>query len=197
MVSAFFVFTIRKQMKIKQLLSLAFVAVPLMASAQGIAINEENFPDENFRNFLLEQDYGKDGIITDAEIKGITSISVNLKNICSLKGIDFFTALTELSCYSNQLTSLDVSKNTALTRLDCDFNQLTSLDVSNNTALTNLGCYSNQLTSLDLSGCTALTTLFCGDNQLTSLDVSGCTALTNLSCGSNQLTSLDVSKNTD
>ncbi len=40
------------------------------------------------------------------------------------------TALTYLSCYTNQLTDLDVSKNTALTRLECHINQLTSLDVS-------------------------------------------------------------------
>ena len=41
-----------------------------------------------------------------------------------------------------------MSKNTALKELWCDFNQLTSLDVSNNTALTWLYCPSNRLTSL-------------------------------------------------
>lgn len=37
--------------------------MPLWASAD-VAINEENFPDENFRVFLKEQPYGQDGIIS-------------------------------------------------------------------------------------------------------------------------------------
>ena len=36
-----------------------------------------------------------------------------------------------MNCYSNQLTSLDVSTNPALTKLYCSSNQLTSLDVRN------------------------------------------------------------------
>jgi len=97
-----------------------------------------------------------------------------------------------LNCYSNLLTSLDVSQNTALTRLDCLNNQLTSLNVSQNTALTGLGCGNNSLTSLDVSQNTALTHLHCENNQLPSLDVSNNTALTWLFCYGNQLTSLDV-----
>ena len=57
-----------------------------------------------------------------------------------------------------------MSANTALTELYCLYNQLTSLDVSANTALTELYCLSNQLTSLDVSANTALTFLECEDN---------------------------------
>ena len=183
-----------KKNLLKTLFAGAFLTVltPLTASAD-VEINETNFPDENFRNYLLSQSYGQDGVITNEEIKGITSIYVSKYNISSLQGIEYFTALTWLECSSNQLTSLDVSKNTALTGLVCDVNQLTSLDVSQNTALTQLWCQSNQLTSLDVSKNTALIQLFCYSNQLTSLDVSGCTALTELRCYSNQLTSLNVS----
>jgi hypothetical protein len=78
-------------------------------------------------------------------------------------------ALTNLSCGSNSLTSLDVSGLTALATLDCGGNSLTSLDVSGLTALVNLFCGSNGLTSLDVSGLTALATLNCGGNSLTSL----------------------------
>ena len=164
--------------------------------AAGIPINSTTFPDENFRNWVLAQDYGQDGVLTEAEIAGVTEINVYGKNIASLKGIEYFTALTGLYCGSNQLTSLDVSQNTALTILSCNDNQLTSLDVSQNTALTELGCYSNQLKTLDVSKNTALTGLGCYSNQLTSLDVSKNTALTWLECDSNQLKTLDVSKNT-
>ena len=182
-----------------------------------IEINETNFPDANFRNYLATQTYGKDGVITEEESSLITSINVEGLQISNLKGIEYFAGLSILSCNNNQLTSLDVSNNTALTILDCNNNQLTSLDVSKNTklmevwcyynqlssldvtkntVLTVLGCFCNQLTSLDVSKNTALTRLHCNVNQLTSLDVSNNTALTNLECGTNQLTSLDVSNNT-
>ena len=76
------------------------------------------------------------------------------------------TALESLSCYYNQLTTLDVSHNTALKDLQCCTNKLTSLDLSNNTALTTLHCYVNQLTSLELSHNTQLTTLGCYSNMI-------------------------------
>ena len=183
--------------KLKKLFVALALCAPLTAMAKDVVINEENFPDANFRTYLQEQWYGEDGVITEAEIKGITSIFVDRRGISSLKGIEHFTALRWLYCLDNQLTALDVSKNTALTELRCQNNQLTALDVSNNTALTTLRCYSNQLTALDVSKNTELTWLDCLDNQLTALDVSKNTALTDLDCGGNQLTALDVSKNTE
>ena len=105
------------------------------------------------------------------------------------------TALTDLTCYGNQLTTLDVSKNTALGYLNCYGNQLTTLDVSKNTALTTLVCDGNQLTTLDVSKNTALDSLVCSDNQLTTLDVSKNTALDSLVCSSNTtVTMLAVAK---
>ncbi|MDE7457165.1 MAG: hypothetical protein K2M96_10760 [Prevotella sp.] len=187
-----------KQQLLKALfMCMAVAFLPQVARAAGdVEINAKNFPDENFRNYLLQQDYGKDGKLTEEEIKDITSLDVPYKRINSLQGIEYFTALTELNCVYNQLTSLDVSKNIALTELNCGYNSLTSLDVSKNTALTGLWCGENQLTSLDVSKNTALTGLFCYKNQLTALDVLKNTALTELNCVYNSLTSLDVSKNT-
>ena len=161
-----------------------------------VQINEANFPDENFRKWVLSQDYGQDGVLTDAEIAGVTEINVNKKKIQSLKGIEYFTALTTLDCGFNQLTALNLSKNTALKELDCGENRLTALDVSKNTALTTLSCGGNQLTKLDLSQNTKLTELGCDWNRLTALNLSKNTALTELECGGNQLTVLDMSQNT-
>ena len=134
----------------------------------GIIINATNFPDENFRSVVAGTyiDKDADGYLSDEEIAAVTQLDVMEKNIASLKGIEFFTALTALVCYNNQLTSLDVSKNTALIVLACDDNQLKSLDVSKNTALTDLFCYNNQLTSLDVSKNIALTRLACFGNQI-------------------------------
>jgi hypothetical protein len=160
---------------------------------EGIAINETNFPDEKFRNWILSQEYGQDGVLTDEEIADVMSIKVSYSDIQSLKGLEYFTELEYLFCQGNQLKSLDISKNTKLTYLNCGSNQLTSLDLSGCTAMTELWCFENQLTSLDVSGCTALTFMNCYANQLISLDVSCCTALESMNCSSNKMTTLNIS----
>ena len=165
--------------------------------SSAVILNETNFPDASFRARISSiTGVAEGGTLTEEILQSVKTIYVSDLSITSLKGIEYFTALTTLYCDRNQLTSLDVSNNTALTYLSCGYNPLTSLDVSKNTALTTLYCSSNQLTSLDVSKNTALTTLYCDQNQLTSLDVSNNTALTTLSCYCNQLTSLDVSNNT-
>ena len=133
---------------------------------EGIVINETSFPDPNFRNWVLSQGYGSDGVLTDEEIAGIVSMSISTGDVRSLQGIEFFTSLVTLICSNNMLTTLDVSKNTQLESLYCSLNQLTSLNVANNSVLQRLICDHNQLSSLDLSGCTALQSLICYQNQI-------------------------------
>ncbi|MBO4826478.1 MAG: hypothetical protein J5506_04490, partial [Prevotella sp.] len=182
----------------KQIL-LLFALAMMMAVSQkmmaDVTINSTTFPDDNFRNWVLAQSYGSDGVLTNNEIANIKSINVENQSITNLKGIEYFTALESLVCGENQLTALNMSKNIALTYLDCYKNQLTALDVSKNTALKTFYCDENQLTALDVSKNTALTLLMCSDNPLTELDVSKNTLLKRLSCTKNQLNALDVSKN--
>ncbi|MBQ8568200.1 MAG: hypothetical protein IJ446_03180, partial [Oscillospiraceae bacterium] len=168
-----------------------------LADYKGTEINETNFPDEAFRDYILTKDTDDDNMLSEKEKSEAAIIRVDNKGIQSLKGIEFFKDhLKNLYCYGNQLTELDISQNTQLTELRCYKNQLTKLDVSQNNQLTNLNCYNNQLTELDVSANTQLTNLNCYNNQLTELDVSANTQLTNLICYNNQLTELNVSANT-
>ena len=178
---------------------LALTAAPVgnVKAADGIPIDEAHFPDAVFWSWVSENcDESGDGSLSDEEIMMTTGIDVEREGINTLKGIEYFTALTWLFCRYNPLTTLDVSENTALEKLYCSYNQLTTLDVSKNTALESLDCGGNQLTTLDVSKNTALTLLYCNKNQLTTLDVSKNTALEYLWCYNNKLTKLDVSKNT-
>lgn len=103
-------------------------------------INSTNFPDDEFRRCLLSM-----GISSEEDVKKTKALWISNENITSLKGIEYFTALEELRCSSNQLTSIDVSKNSALTDLDCSYNQLTSLDLSKNSLLKYLRANHNQI----------------------------------------------------
>ena len=163
--------------------------------ATGVTIDETTFPDENFRNWLLNQKYGKDGILTEEEIAEVKAIDVAYQDIKSLKGIEYFTELESLWCGSDKLTELDVAKNTKLLDLRCSQCKLTTLDLSQNKDLFRLYCQNNPLTSLDLSQNVALEQLDCSSCQLTELDVTHNPKLKNLYCHYNPLTSLDVSQN--
>ena len=166
-------------------LLLLLLALPMVGFGQNV-----NIPDANFKAYLVNNkaiNTNRDKEIQVSEASAFNgAIQCSDMNISNLRGIEAFTALTELYCSINQLTSLDVSKNNALTILSCVNNILISLDVSKNIALTILHCDDNKLKSLDVSKNTALTDLYCEGNQLTSLDVSKNTTLTSLSCWGNQ-----------
>lgn len=171
-------------------------------------IDEENFPDENFREYLKDIDEDGDGYFKRNEMDNVTSIDVSSKNIKNLDGINYFTNLTSLKCANNQLTELkisgfsklqilDVSGNRNLQELICSNNQLTTLDLGGNLNLRTLWCNLNQLTSIDVSQNPELVQLLCGNNQLKELDINNNKKLNILECKENKLTSLDLTNNLD
>ncbi|PCJ01488.1 MAG: hypothetical protein COB15_00785 [Flavobacteriales bacterium] len=141
-------------------------------------------------------DEGKpNGKVLTANISKIKSLNVSYLYISDLTGIEDFSSLTSLSCYNNQLTSLNVTQNTALISLDCSSNQLTNLDVTQNTLLVELDCHTNLLKSLDVTQNTELSDLYCDENKLRNIDVTKNKLLTIFVCNNNEISGLDVSKN--
>ena len=104
----------------------------------------------DYTHTTMDVDKNKDGQISVNEAKEVKGLNLHGENpedsynITDMSEIKYFTSLTHLECYDNQLTSLDVSNNAALTHLFCYSNHLTNLDVSNNTALVLLECSDNQ-----------------------------------------------------
>lgn len=104
------------------MLCLSLLPATALAEGTSVEINATNFPDENFHNFVSTYDTDGDGTLSATEIENVTGIFCNSQGISNLKGIEYFTALTELDCSCNQLTSLDVGNNTSLQELYCDYN---------------------------------------------------------------------------
>ena len=160
-------------MKIKKIL---ITAITIIANIVNTQAQNVNIPDTIFKAALVNNASINTNMDTEIQISEASAfngtIDCSYMNISNLTGIEAFVSLTNLLCYTNALTSLDVSSCTALTYLVCSGNQLTSLDASGCTALTYLSCNGNQLTSLDVSTCTALTILNCQNTQLTNLDIS-------------------------
>ena len=161
-----------------------------------IAINEENFPDENFRDYVAEEwDKNHDKYFSPSEIANAKWISCDNKEISNLKGIEFFTNIWLLECYYNNLTTIDLSHNKNLSYINCHHNQLNELDVSGLPLLETFYCGQNKLQSIDVSKNKQLKDFSCTENPLNTLDVSQNTELEKLACVGNNLTELDVSKN--
>ena len=153
----------------KLLFTLMLVLLAGLGARADVTINSSNFPDANFRSYLLSR-YPA-GYITTSQINNCTRIDVHDKNISSLTGVKLFTALKSLICNGNSLSSLDVSGMSSLDTLRCYSNNLTTIDVSGCTSMTFFQCHWNRnLATIDgLWSCTALKLFHCNCCSLTSL----------------------------
>ena len=204
-------------------LAMVFTFLPFSAFAANTEIDfnspdfKLNFPDEEFRSFLINHcDTNKDGKL-DVDIKSMTiPTSYAIK---SLEGIRFFEDLEKLDCHGIGLTTLNVGKNFKLKELDCSGNQLKEyypilssglkkLNCSNNKlTYMNLGilyrlnleevnCSNNNITKIVMDSVGELVKFDCSNNDLMTLDVSQCLKLEELNCSGNQLMELDVGHQT-
>jgi Leucine-rich repeat (LRR) protein len=185
-------------------LLLLLLCVPL------IGVGQTMIPDANFEQALINLGYDTgtpNGSVPTSSIDTVTYLDVSYQNITDLTGIEGFTSLTELYCYNNQLTTLDVSNNTALTGLYCWDNQLTYLNISNTSLVTinNLSSLAlfHQLTpqnsnsfELYMHNMPNLTTLFLDeDSSITLLSIKDNPLLTNITFYYTLVDDLDVINN--
>ena len=165
---------------------------PTFIFETSLPINEKNFPDPNFRNYIKTYKAGGNDVLTVEQQRNVTTIEINKKGVSNLKGIEAFPNLTELDCGNNSIQKLDLRQNPKLRKLICNKNQLTQLDLSKNPDIYYLKCSENQLEQLDVSHLINLVTLDCSDNNLAQLDVKNSIFLVTLNCSANQLTELDA-----
>ena len=158
----------------------------------SLPINEDNFPDANFRNYIRTYKAGNRDVLTVEQQKNVTTIKVEGWNISNLKGIEAFPNLKELNCGNNSIQKLDLRQNPELKTLICKKNQLTQLELSKNSQIDYLNCSWNQLKQLDVSNLEDLVNLDCSNNDLEQLDVKKSKWLGELNCSKNELTELDV-----
>lgn len=102
------------------------------APTDGVAFDETNFPDANFRAKIAQYDKDKDGVFSQAELDAVTKLSIDYANIEDLTGIKNFRKLYQLSCYKNNLKVLDLSGMQELYDVRYDYNDnLTTVDFRN------------------------------------------------------------------
>ena len=213
---------------------LAATALPLTAAAETavlfassggsshfLDINAANFPDESLRSYIIREHHAKwdsktrSYYMTEEQVKAATVFDIKLSffiplhlgPITDFKGIEHFTELRVLSCYTDGLTkvslkNLDLRNNTKLEELSVREYLLSSLDLTRNTALKKISIFGDwlELESLELGRKPNLTYLelrhhqFNGWASITRLDASQCPALETLLCERLMLNWVDLSK---
>lgn len=186
------------------------------ADGQDVEINETNFPDAKFREYVKEFDKNRDEKLSEEEIKSVTRIDTSVNSPKNFKGIEYFTEIKsfytshnainidlskntkieKIYCTFNEnLKELDLSKNTELKELDLSNNALTKLDLSNNSKLEEVNLWQNKIKEINLTNCVNLKKLTLTFNKLKELDLSDCINLKELDCDNNNLETIDISKN--
>lgn len=186
------------------------------AAGQDVEINETNFPDAKFREYVKEFDENRDEKLSQEEIKSVTRIDTSVNYPKNFKGIEYFTEiksfyashnaenidlskntkLEKIYCTLNKnLKELDLSKNTELKELDLSDNALTKLDLSNNSKLEEVNLWHNKIKELNLTNCVNLKKLILSYNELKTIDLRDCINLRKLDCDENKLETLDISNN--
>lgn len=182
-------------------LVMVFSLLPFTASAASATpIDEKNFPDPVFREYVLK--IVGNPVLTEEKARQIEALDVSDDNIkevlgdrapiTSIRGIRYLKYVRDLNCSGQELTTLNLEQNSRVEKLNCAGNQLTDLWLRTGNSLKYLDCSVNQLTALDLSKSAELTELSCSSNKLTALDLSANKKLQKIVAQTNALTTLDT-----
>ena len=195
--------------------------VDLDSDSAVVIIDEDHFPDFNFRRYVQENhDANQNGILETTEsycvdnvsqqvdemglvrypsdysemFGGVLGLDVSGWRIADLSGIEYFRGLDALVCQDNVLESLDLTKCPDLKYLDCSGNRgLSRIALAGDSLLLALDC---NRTALDLNQMLPrwknLEGLDCRDMQLTELDLSRNPWLSFVDCSNNRIDTLSL-----
>ncbi len=168
----------------------------LLFAFQSLFSQIINFPDNNFKSFLLSASSGNqvakdangnwitidtnnDGQIQESEALLVAGLflqtppikNANYINFTSVEGIRSFVNLEEIEFFMAGITSLDVHGLTKLKKVTNSSGVLNSLNLQGLINLNYLDCTNNRLTSLDLQGLNNVKYLNYRGNPLPSLQI--------------------------
>ena len=168
-----------------------------------------NFPDPNLKTKLLDSatcadltntnfilvDANSDGEIDTNEALQIGGVNLSNANITNLSGLEYFTNLTSIALYLNNVSNFNISLPN-LSQLTIPNNPLTSFNPLILSNLSVIGCSNTMLTSLNTNNNPLLNILNITNTHITSLDLGISHNLNYLYCKNNpNLTSINI-KNT-
>lgn len=153
-------------------------------------------PDKAFREFLLEQGLAEKvrGKLMRPTGRGCRTDTLECysRGIHSLKGIEMFPQMEQLTCSDNPIDELDLRDLTNLQRLYALNTPLQRLDLSQCHQLADIQLSHTLLDTLDLTPLPHLATLLCIYSPLRHLDLSPCPLLNTLYIRFTQIQEIDL-----
>lgn len=196
-------------MYMKKLLLFLFALFSCSFLQAQVAINEENFPEKSFMEYVkLNFDLNGDNLLDQQEINGVTEIQFNLgwgvpASEITVKGLEHFHNLRKFSFHGIRLASgyqypilldLDLSKNPLLEELSLAFFRIKSLSLTDNINLKKINIQVlKDLSEIDLSTLSDLKELTIDGSDIDFLNLKNNPSLEILSLTSNMLPFLDLS----
>ena len=187
------------------------MTVSYVEPMESVEINDTNFPDVSFREWVTKRDwhsesgsYKADGKLDTYEIASVFQMYTPSEIISkeygltaafkSIEGVKYFKYLENLRCTGHELTSLPELPD-SLKYLYCDDNQIASItNLPSNLEV--LSCAKNQLTSLPALP-ESLTLLNCNMNLLTEIKLNSNAQYTYVNVDRNKLENQDSVKNSN
>ena len=174
-------------------------------AAGELHICENNFPDANFRNWMINvpnltpnnnmnkaiNDKGADGYLSLAELDAVTFMNVTNQGITDVTGICFFPNLEDFWFNNNNISSVDFSNNTKIKDIRINRSKIGTIDVSMLPELGELWVEDCGLTSLDVSNNLNLYGLSFENNELTDINLTNNPNLRVIYATGNELTSFE------
>ena len=184
-----------------------------------LAVDETNFPDPVFRDYINSKyDLDNNGILSSSELNKANTIQVNGLGIADFKGCELLPNLSFVEIIQEKCTAIDLSTCGPFNYLSIQDTPLETITLGNRKELMYFTIYNTALKEIDLTGCPKVTSPYlvrnklekllirglsniqsisCGENNLTELDLTGLTKLTQLKCSSNNLTTIDLTAHTN
>lgn len=158
-----------------------------------VHVNEVNFPDPAFREYILELTGGSE-ILTHSNLDQLTAIRCPNRGITSLEGIQLLPNVFVIEADNNNLTELDLSSNPLITSVCVQSNKdLSSLNLNGCGNLTSLNICDTSVSAIDLSIIPGLTDFEFGQSPIGAIDISGTPNLQKLIYYGGSISQLDLS----
>ncbi|WP_157752241.1 leucine-rich repeat domain-containing protein, partial [Fannyhessea vaginae] len=134
------------------------ISITCIGSSLKVAINEENFPDDNFRGWIEQKyDTDHDKYLSKQEIERISEWNYSL-NVKSFQGIEFFYNLKKFESYMMDVKALDLSMNINLEDISIKkAKNLNNLVLPASNTLKDISIVSSKLPTLNIPSCPNLT----------------------------------------
>jgi len=153
-------------------------------------------PDKGFRTWLVEKGYaakaGWHKLKPTAEGCALMALECYNQNIRSLKGIEMFPQLEQVTCSDNPLTELDLNALPHLRRLYGLNLPLQRISIDRCRQLQHIELSHNHLENFNLAPFPELEFFFCIFAPLTTLDLSPCHSLKSLYIRGTQIREVDL-----